>query len=88
MEEMVVRTVNNHVIPLKKGYMIVKCRGQQDINEKLDLIKALEKERRFFYENSHFRQENVFGFENLLNSVNSLRMSNKQCHVCRRKTIG
>uniref|UniRef100_A0A672SX97 Dynamin-type G domain-containing protein n=1 Tax=Sinocyclocheilus grahami TaxID=75366 RepID=A0A672SX97_SINGR len=57
MEETVVRTVNNQVIQLKKGYMIVKCRGQQDINEKLDLIKALEKERRFFFnEHSHFRQ--------------------------------
>ncbi|XP_056088974.1 interferon-induced GTP-binding protein Mx-like [Rhinichthys klamathensis goyatoka] len=55
MEEMVVRTVNNQVIQLKKGYMIVKCRGQQDINEKLDLVKALEKERRFFDENAHFR---------------------------------
>ncbi len=71
-----VRTVNNQVIPLKKGYMIVKCRGQQDINEKLDLIKALEKERRFFDEHSHFRQEHLFGFENLLNSVSSLRMCN------------
>ncbi|XP_067266821.1 interferon-induced GTP-binding protein Mx-like isoform X2 [Chanodichthys erythropterus] len=55
MEETVVKTVNNQVIPLKKGYMIVKCRGQQDINEKLDLVKALEKERHFFDEHSHFR---------------------------------
>ncbi|XDV30309.1 hypothetical protein PO909_033254 [Leuciscus waleckii] len=55
MEETVVRTVNNQVIQLKKGYMIVKCRGQQDINEKLDLVKALEKERLFFEEHAHFR---------------------------------
>ncbi|XP_077071565.1 interferon-induced GTP-binding protein Mx-like [Siphateles boraxobius] len=55
MEETVVRTVNNQVIQLKKGYMIVKCRGQQDINEKLSLAKALEKERCFFDENTHFR---------------------------------
>ncbi|XP_051762873.1 interferon-induced GTP-binding protein Mx isoform X3 [Ctenopharyngodon idella] len=55
MEETVVRTVNNQVIQLKKGYMIVKCRGQQDINEKLDLVKALEKERHFFDEHAHFR---------------------------------
>ncbi|TRY97236.1 hypothetical protein DNTS_013722 [Danionella cerebrum] len=45
MENMVVRTVNNEVIRLKKGYMIVKCRGQQDINDKLELDKALEKEK-------------------------------------------
>ncbi|XP_051998614.1 interferon-induced GTP-binding protein MxE isoform X1 [Xyrauchen texanus] len=55
MEEIVVRTVNNQVIPLKKGYMIVKCRGQQDINEKLSLVKALKKERQFFGEHAHFR---------------------------------
>ncbi|XP_050975386.1 interferon-induced GTP-binding protein Mx [Labeo rohita] len=55
MEETVLRTVNNQIIQLKKGYMIVKCRGQQDINEKLDLVKALEKERRFFDEHSYFR---------------------------------
>ncbi|XP_067300148.1 interferon-induced GTP-binding protein Mx [Pseudorasbora parva] len=55
MEDTVVRTVNNQVIQLKKGYMMVKCRGQQDINEKLDLIKALEKERCFFDEHAHFR---------------------------------
>lgn len=52
-----VKTVNNRVIPLKKGYMIVKCRGQQDINDKLTLAKALEKERKFFVENLHYRQE-------------------------------
>uniref|UniRef100_A0A671MM54 Uncharacterized protein n=1 Tax=Sinocyclocheilus anshuiensis TaxID=1608454 RepID=A0A671MM54_9TELE len=57
MEETVVRTVNNEVIPLKKGYMIVKCRGQNEINDKLDLVRALEKERHFFDEHAHFRQE-------------------------------
>lgn len=55
MEDMVIRTVNNEVIQLKKGYLIVKCRGQQDINDKLDLVNALEKERRFFDEHAHFR---------------------------------
>uniref|UniRef100_A0A673GXA9 Interferon-induced GTP-binding protein Mx-like n=1 Tax=Sinocyclocheilus rhinocerous TaxID=307959 RepID=A0A673GXA9_9TELE len=55
MEETVIKTVNNQVIPLKKGYMIVKCRGQQDINEKLDLVQALKKERQFFDGHSHFR---------------------------------
>uniref|UniRef100_A0A671NM29 Interferon-induced GTP-binding protein Mx n=1 Tax=Sinocyclocheilus anshuiensis TaxID=1608454 RepID=A0A671NM29_9TELE len=55
MEETVIKTVNNQEIPLKKGYMIVKCRGQQDINEKLDLVQALEKERQFFDGHSHFR---------------------------------
>ncbi|NP_001007285.1 interferon-induced GTP-binding protein MxC isoform X2 [Danio rerio] len=54
MEDTVVRTVNNEVIRLEKGYMIVKCRGQQDINDKLNLVEALEKERRFFDEHPQF----------------------------------
>ncbi|XP_042575703.1 interferon-induced GTP-binding protein MxE-like [Cyprinus carpio] len=55
MEKTVVRTVNNDIITLKKGYMIVKCRGQNDINERLDLARALEKERIFFEEHDDFR---------------------------------
>ncbi|KAM9486963.1 interferon-induced GTP-binding protein Mx-like isoform 2-T3 [Clarias gariepinus] len=54
-EESVVNTVNNQVIPLKKGYMIVKCRGQQDINENLTLSKALQNEQVFFEEHPQFR---------------------------------
>ncbi|XP_065107895.1 interferon-induced GTP-binding protein Mx-like [Paramisgurnus dabryanus] len=55
MEETIVKIVNNCVVKLKKGYMIVKCRGQQDINENLTLVEALEKERQFFHKNAHFR---------------------------------
>ncbi|XP_073711359.1 interferon-induced GTP-binding protein Mx-like [Misgurnus anguillicaudatus] len=55
MEKTIVNIVNNNEIPLNKGYMIVKCRGQQDINENLTLVEALEKEREFFNENFHFR---------------------------------
>ncbi|XP_060732039.1 interferon-induced GTP-binding protein Mx-like [Tachysurus vachellii] len=54
-EESVVNTVNNLVIPLKKGYMIVKCRGQQDINENLSLSNALQNEKIFFQDHPHFR---------------------------------
>uniref|UniRef100_A0AAR2IU87 Interferon-induced GTP-binding protein Mx n=1 Tax=Pygocentrus nattereri TaxID=42514 RepID=A0AAR2IU87_PYGNA len=54
-EETVVSTVCNQVIPLKKGYMIVKCRGQQDINSNLSLAKAIQNERDFFEDNSHFK---------------------------------
>lgn len=54
-EESVVSTLNNLVIPLKKGYMVVKCRGQQDINDNMSLTKALEKERKFFENHTHLR---------------------------------
>ncbi|XP_052597302.1 interferon-induced GTP-binding protein Mx2-like [Peromyscus californicus insignis] len=53
-EDKVVDVVRNLVYHLKKGYMIVKCRGQQDIQEKLSLTVALEKEQAFFKEHPHF----------------------------------
>ncbi|XP_075710742.1 interferon-induced GTP-binding protein Mx1-like [Rhinoderma darwinii] len=53
-EENVVNIVNNNVIHLKKGYMIVKCRGQQEIQDKLSLKEAIEKEKSFFEDHDFF----------------------------------
>ncbi|NWQ81366.1 MX protein, partial [Columbina picui] len=53
-EEAIVNIIRNLVIPLKKGYMIVKCRGQQDIHNKLTLATAIEQERKFFESHKHF----------------------------------
>lgn len=54
-EDKVVDVVRNLVCHLKKGYMIVKCRGQQDIQEQLSLAEALQKEQVFFSDHPHFR---------------------------------
>ncbi|NXG67890.1 MX protein, partial [Hemiprocne comata] len=54
-EESIINIVQNQVIPLKKGYMIVKCRGQQDIHNKLALAAAIKQERKFFETHKHFR---------------------------------
>ncbi|XP_023574473.1 interferon-induced GTP-binding protein Mx2-like [Octodon degus] len=54
-EDKVVDVVQNLVCHLKKGYMIVKCRGQQDIQECLSLAEALQRERTFFEDHPHFR---------------------------------
>ncbi|XP_067401319.1 interferon-induced GTP-binding protein Mx2-like [Emydura macquarii macquarii] len=54
-EESVVDIVRNLVIHLRKGYMIVKCRGQQDIHNNQTLASAIQKERAFFEEHEHFR---------------------------------
>ncbi|CAM2096884.1 interferon-induced GTP-binding protein Mx1 [Caretta caretta] len=54
-ESSVVDIVRNLVIHLRKGYMIVKCRGQQDIHDKLTLASAIQKEREFFEQHEHFR---------------------------------
>ncbi|XP_049641382.1 interferon-induced GTP-binding protein Mx1 [Suncus etruscus] len=54
-EEKVVDVVHNLVYELKKGYLIVKCRGQQDIQNQLSLAEALQKEEQFFQDHPHFR---------------------------------
>ncbi|XP_004466363.1 interferon-induced GTP-binding protein Mx1 [Dasypus novemcinctus] len=54
-EDKVVDVVRNLVCHLKKGYMIVRCRGQQDIQDRLSLATALQKERAFFENHENFR---------------------------------
>ncbi|NP_001297130.1 interferon-induced GTP-binding protein Mx1 [Mustela putorius furo] len=54
-ESKVVDVAQNLVCHLKKGYMIVKCRGQQDIQDQVTLAEALQKERDFFEDHPHFR---------------------------------
>ncbi|XP_029946649.1 interferon-induced GTP-binding protein Mx-like [Salarias fasciatus] len=54
-EDTPVRIVHNEVICLKKGYMIVKCRGQKEITDKVSLPEALQREEDFFKEHAHFQ---------------------------------
>ncbi|XP_041837169.1 interferon-induced GTP-binding protein Mx-like [Melanotaenia boesemani] len=54
-EETTVEILQNKVIHLKKGYMIVRCRGQKEITEKVSLTDAIEKERAFFKDHPHFQ---------------------------------
>ena len=53
-EKTVVKTVHNKVIPLKKGYMVVRCRGQKEITGKVSLTEAMEREKAFFKEHVNF----------------------------------
>ncbi|XP_074024733.1 interferon-induced GTP-binding protein Mx-like [Numenius arquata] len=53
-EESIIKILQNQVVPLKKGYMIVKCRGQQDIHNKLALAAAIQQERKFFESHKYF----------------------------------
>ncbi|NXV76774.1 MX protein, partial [Atlantisia rogersi] len=53
-EEYVLNIIRNRVFPLKKGYMVVKCRGQEDISNKLPLATAIQQERKFFENHKHF----------------------------------
>jgi hypothetical protein len=38
----------NEEIPLKYGYVAIKNRSQQDINDNIPVAKSLEEERRYF----------------------------------------
>ncbi|XP_064381322.1 interferon-induced GTP-binding protein Mx-like isoform X2 [Dromaius novaehollandiae] len=53
-EESIVNIIRNVIVPLKKGYMIVKCRGQQDIRNNLTLASAIQQEKEFFETHQHF----------------------------------
>ncbi|XP_026117659.1 interferon-induced GTP-binding protein Mx1-like [Carassius auratus] len=50
----VLNIVQGKVIPLSKGYVIVRCRDQSDINNKIPLSKAMEMEMQFFRNHNYF----------------------------------
>ncbi len=51
----VLKIVQGKVIPLSKGYIIVRCRGQSDINNKIPLDKAINMEMEFFRNHRYFK---------------------------------
>ncbi|XP_060754688.1 interferon-induced GTP-binding protein Mx-like isoform X3 [Neoarius graeffei] len=53
-EKNVLDIVRNQVIPLSKGYVIVKCRGQKQIDDKISLSEATQVEREFFRRHEYF----------------------------------
>uniref|UniRef100_A0A8C0KVX6 Interferon-induced GTP-binding protein Mx2 n=1 Tax=Canis lupus dingo TaxID=286419 RepID=A0A8C0KVX6_CANLU len=54
-EKTVVNVAQNLTYHLQKGYMIVRCRGQEEITNQLSLAEATEKERMFFQTHPYFR---------------------------------
>ncbi|KAJ8352501.1 hypothetical protein SKAU_G00239770 [Synaphobranchus kaupii] len=53
-EKNVLDIVQNQVIPLSKGYIIVKCRGQKQIDDGVPLSDAIKIERDFFQQHKYF----------------------------------
>ncbi|KAG9348814.1 hypothetical protein JZ751_029131 [Albula glossodonta] len=58
-EKNVLDIVRNQVIPLSKGYIIVKCRGQKQINDRISLSDATKIERDFFRRHEYFRYKSL-----------------------------
>uniref|UniRef100_A0A4W5R2P9 Interferon-induced GTP-binding protein Mx n=1 Tax=Hucho hucho TaxID=62062 RepID=A0A4W5R2P9_9TELE len=54
-EKNVLEIVHNRVIFLNMGYVIVKCRGQKQIDENMSITHAIEEELEFFRNHEHFR---------------------------------
>ncbi|KAM9454797.1 interferon-induced GTP-binding protein Mx [Clarias gariepinus] len=50
----ILQVMQGKVVPLKKGYIMVRCRGQSDINENLSLSEATKLETEFFKNHSQF----------------------------------
>ncbi|XP_053471350.1 interferon-induced GTP-binding protein Mx3 [Ictalurus furcatus] len=53
-EKNILAIVRNQVIPLSKGYVIVKCRGQKQIDDKISLSEATRVEKEFFRRHEFF----------------------------------
>ncbi|XP_069616812.1 interferon-induced GTP-binding protein Mx1-like [Ranitomeya imitator] len=53
-ESEVLRVVQNRVYSLRKGYMMVKCRGQREIQENISHERAVQNEKNFFETHEHF----------------------------------
>ncbi|XP_047659628.1 interferon-induced GTP-binding protein Mx1-like [Tachysurus fulvidraco] len=53
-EDAVVSIINNEIIYLTKGYTIIKCRGQHEIQNRVILNKAIETEKIFFENHPQF----------------------------------
>lgn len=51
----ILQVMQGKVVPLKKGYIMVRCRGQSDINENISLTEATRLETEFFRSHSQFR---------------------------------
>ncbi|CAF3439083.1 unnamed protein product [Rotaria sp. Silwood1] len=54
-EQKLLEVFDNKRIPLKHGYLMVKCRTQEDIDNNIELSEALRKEEQFFSKSSKFQ---------------------------------
>ncbi|XP_006870920.1 PREDICTED: interferon-induced GTP-binding protein Mx2 [Chrysochloris asiatica] len=54
-EQNILNVVYNLTYHLKKGYLIVRCRGQKEITDKLSLAEATKREISFFQAHPNFR---------------------------------
>ena len=54
-ESEIVSVVSNARFKLAKGYTLIQCRGQKQVDENMSLKDALKKEEEFFKNSDHFK---------------------------------
>jgi interferon-induced GTP-binding protein Mx1 len=54
-EPELIATITNNKIPLKKGYVCVRCRGQDALNKGMTLEHAIAVEEEYFATTEHFK---------------------------------
>lgn len=66
--------LSNNEVPLKHGYIAVKNRSQQDLNEKIPVSIAAQKETLFFRSHPSYSKMNssLFGIENLVERLRKI----------------
>jgi len=74
--------LNNEVVELKHGYVVVKNRSQADIKGNMLVSKALEKERKYFEEHRELRNyPDQVGTENLSKRLSNLLYQQIKAHL-------
>lgn len=70
-EPTLVSTINNEVVPLRKGFVAVKCRSQHMVTSKVDIQEGHRDETEFFKSTPHFRSvdERKLGIKNLCSKL-------------------
>lgn len=75
----VLQVLQGKVVALKKGFTIVRCRGQSDINENVSLAEATRQEQEFFASHTQFRYYVAFNLVDILHL--SVILCNVQSHL-------
>ena len=71
--------LQGNVYPLKLGYYGVKCRSQKQIDDKISILDALEKEKDFFSKHPIYASySEKLGIKYLTNSLNKILMGHIQ----------
>ncbi|XP_067897306.1 interferon-induced GTP-binding protein Mx-like isoform X2 [Heterodontus francisci] len=71
-EDDVIKILENKIVPLRKGYILVKCRGQHELNANTTMPAALEEELTFLSNSQIFRPLLDKGFASFTHLSNKL----------------